>query len=274
MGKKGCFYELFSKIEDNSNLASLLNKTLHDLNIVRIMSAPTTFAIERQNERGMEIFYESCLWEMYFHGIIDKLNRWVKVLSEYESEFASNWRYYASSKRLESIKEYGGEDSDYDDEGNIRTLNLSDDDLGCYTVIGDLVQDDWRDIVQETKSEHLSGLCSALQTQAKISITDIFKQAVGKEIATYKEDEEGNMIPMTFADKVLSKASDESQADDLSNTVLYVCYCIQFIIEKIRTLDKFNDNKECLSSIYRDVECLLELKFKEMDIINDFLKSE
>lgn len=269
---KECFYELFSRIKDDSRLADLFNQVLHKLDIVRMMSAPSTFEKKEEDEYVAKMFYESCLWELYLHGVIDKLNRWVKVLSEYESEFGSNWKYYASSKRLESIKEYGGDDKDYDTEGNIRTMNLSDKDLECYTVIRDLVQDDWRDIVQETKAEHLSGLCASLQTQAKISITDVLKNISGQEIPMYKEDKDGNMIKMTFADRALSKASDESRADDLSTMVLFVCHSIQLIIEKIRALDNFKDNKAELISIHKDIECLLNTNFIEMDIFNEITK--
>nr|DAU03325.1 MAG TPA: hypothetical protein [Caudoviricetes sp.] len=269
---RGCFYDLFSHIEDNSNLANLFNKVLHELETVRIMSAPSTFEIEKKGENCAYLFYESCLWEMYMHGVIDKLNRWKDILNEYESEFGSSWQYYASAKRLESIKEYGGKGEDYDSEGNIRTVNLSDEDLKYYTVIRDLVQDDWRDIVQETKPEHLDGLCSALQTNARISVTDIFKQAFGTEIPTYKEDESGNMIPMTFSDKTLSKAADEVQAENLSTMMLYVCHCLQFIIGKIRALDRYKNNKDELLSIHKDVECLLNTDFIGMDIFNEILK--
>lgn len=271
--KRGSFYDLFSRIEDSSNLANLFNKALHELNTVRMMSAPTTFEVEIKGEGCAMLFYESCLWEMYLHRVIDKLNRWKVTLNEYESEFGSSWRYYASSKRLESIKEYGGEEEDYDSEGNIRTINLSNEDLKCHTVIRDLVQDDWRDIVQETKPEHLSGLCSALRTKARLSIADVFKQALGAEIQTYKEDSNGNIIPMTFADKALSKVSDESRADNLSATILFICRSIQLIIEKIMALDKFKDNKEELGSISKDVSCLLDLNFKDMDILHELLNS-
>lgn len=40
---KGCFYELFSRIKDDSRLADLVNQVLHKLDIVRMMSAPSTF---------------------------------------------------------------------------------------------------------------------------------------------------------------------------------------------------------------------------------------
>ena len=70
---------------------------------------------------------------------------------------------------------------------------------------------------------------------------------------------------MTFADRVLSKASDESRADDLSIMVLFVCHSIQFFIEKIRNLEKFCDNKEQLISMHNDVVCLLNLDIEKME---------
>lgn len=80
------------------------------------------------------------------------------------------------------------------------------------------------------------------------------------------------MVPMTFADKALSKASDEVQADNLSTMVLYVCHCIQFLIEKIRALDKYKDNKDELFSIHKDVERLLNTDFVGMDIFYEVIK--
>lgn len=264
---KGCFYSLFSRIEDKSNLANLFNRVLHELGTVRMMSSPSTFEIEKKGENCAYLFYETCLWEMYLHRVVEKMNSWKNILDEYESEFGSSWQYYASAKRLESIKEYGGEDEDYDSEGNIRTVNLSDEDLKYYTVIGDLVQDDWRDIVQETKPEHLDGLCSALRTNSRISVTDIFKQAFGAEIPTYKEDGDGNMVPMTFADKVLSKTYGELRADGFSEFLLGICQYIQLLIKKIREMDKFKDNKDELSSINQSVKCLLELKVENLSLL-------
>lgn len=81
----------------------------------------------------------------------------------------------------------------------------------------------------------------------------------------YKEDKDGNMVKMTFADRALSKASDESRADDLSTMVLFVCNSIQYFIEKIRNFEKFCDNKEQLILIYNDVVCLLNLDIGKME---------
>lgn len=261
------FYNLLFRIEDKSKLACLFNKVLDKLDMARIISAPKIFERDETYELDAELFYDTCLWEMYLHGVISKLNYWRSILDEYESDFQLSWKYYASSKRLESIKKYGGNDEDYDTEGNIKSLGLANKDLVCYTVIADLIQDDCIDIVQDTKPEHLDGLCSALQVHAKMSIADMFKEFFGKEIPTYKQNKNGEMEEMTFADKVLLKASNESQADSLSAVVLLTCQSIQAIIDKIRKLDKFQDNKGEISSISKDLECLLRGDFNNMEII-------
>lgn len=274
--RKSAFYKVLQRIEDDSNLAYVFNEALRSLEVIRICSSPTTFekAIKDEGEHCADLFYETCLWEMYLHSVISKLHEWEDGLNEYFNEFEGSWRYYASSKRIECIREYGGDEQDYDDEGNIRTMNLTDKELEVYTIINDLMHDDWKDIVQETKPEHLNGLCAALQTQAKISITDILKNISGAEIDSYKTDEVGNMVRMTFADKVLMKASDENKADDLSVVILFVCNSIQIIIEKIKSLSRFNDNKNELSSMYKDIGFLLSMDFRSMGILNDFLRKK
>ena len=149
-------------------------------------------------------------------------------------------------------------------------MNLSDKDLEHYTIIGDLIQNDWRDIVQETKPEHLDGLLAALQTQGEISITDIVTKITGQEIPVYREDEKGGMVEMSFADKVLLRISNKSSAEELAIVILFACTSIQSIIEELKSLDKFKDNNGRLMSIYRDIRCLLSMDFKEMRIVNSF----
>ena len=148
--------------------------------------------------------------------------------------------------------------------------NISNKDLEHYTIIGDLIQNDWRDIVQETKPEHLDGLLAALQTQGEMSITDIVAKITGQEIPVYREDEKGKMVEMSFADKALLKVSNKSNAEELAIVILFACISIQSIIEELKSLDKFKDNNGRLMSVYRDVGCLLSMNFKEMRVVDSF----
>ncbi len=260
--KKKYYYDMFTPIEDNSPLAGLLNRILGELDTIRLISAPSTFEMmEKKEEVNFKLFHETCLWEMYLHGVIEKLNHWIEILEEYENEFDSSWKYYASAKRIESIKKYGGEESDYDSEGNVRIENLTAKDLEHDTVIRSLVQDDWQDIVQETTLDHLGGLVNALQAHAKLSVRDVFKKLYNQDIPMYKQDKNGDMVKMNFADEILMKTSDELRAEDYSSIVLCVCFNIQLMIGRIKALDSFSDNKDELLSIRKDAEAMLNLKF-------------
>lgn len=108
------FYELLSRIDDDSLLANFFNKVLGNLDMARIISAPRTFRHkDDENSRYcIDLFYDTCLWEMYLHQFIYKLRGWIKTLDEYLTEFGGSWKYYASSKRIESVNEYGGDDDD------------------------------------------------------------------------------------------------------------------------------------------------------------------
>ena len=105
------FYELLSRIDDDSLLANFFNKVLGNLDMERIISAPRTYRHkDDENSRYcIDLFYDTCLWEMYLHQFIYKLNGWIKTLDEYLTEFSGSWKYYASSKRIESVNEYGGD---------------------------------------------------------------------------------------------------------------------------------------------------------------------
>ena len=254
-------YDRFSHIEDNSHLALLFNEIFSKLDVVRLVSAPATFELLESKKQDFRLFHETCLWEMYLHGVIEKLNHWIETLDEYESEFNSSWEYYASSKRIEAIKDYGGDEGEYDDNGYIRTQGLTHDDLRYYTVTHDLVQDDWRDIVQETTPEQLGCLTAALERQAKVSFAEIFKKVFKQDLPAYKQDKDGNMVKMSFSDHAMQKASDEALADSLSSVVLCVCRSIQLLVKRMRELDPFNDNRDELMAIRNDVSALLNLNF-------------
>lgn len=269
---KGCFYDLLTQIKDDSKLANVFNNILASLNTIRIFSAPKTFDAMNDSEGryGIDLFYESCLWEMYLHNVVSRLKKWEEILNEYFVEFDGNWKYYASSKRIESLNEYGGEDEDYNDDGSIKIMNVPNQMLEHYTVIRDLVREDWIDIVQETTAENLKHLCVCLQTNASLSIPDIFKQSMNVDIPTYKQDVSGNMVQMGFADKVLMKLFNQDRSEGLSAIIIVVCNCVQFLIKEIRNLDKFEDNKMELLSIHKDIRCLFDLDFNKINVLKNY----
>ena len=269
------FYDVMCNVNENCVLAVYFNKIIGELDIVRIFSSPRTFEDTKQENKDYSaIFYQTVLWELWFHGVVERLNKWNEMLNEYFSEYEGKWKFYACSKRLESINGYGGEESDYNEDGSIRTLNLTEDDLIHHTVLSKMVQDDCRDIVQETTYVDLQYMISCLKAHASFSLPDAFKEFFGKEITTYKQDENGNMVPMSFADKAMDKAVEQYTADGMAASITLVCEFIQRIIRDIRAMDKFSDNTNKLIQIHKDVRNILDFNLCEVSYVEEMLEEE
>jgi hypothetical protein len=269
------FYDVMCNVNESCVLAVYFNKIIGELETVRIFSSPRTFEdTKKENKDYSAIFYQTVLWELWFHGVVERLNEWNEILNEYFSEYEGKWKFYACSKRIESINEYGGEESDYNEDGSIRTLNLTKDDLRHHTALGEMVQDDWRDIVQETTCADLQYMITCLKAHASFSLPDAFKEFFGKEIATYKQDENGNMVPMSFADKAMDKAVEQYTADGMAIGITLVCEFIQRIIRDIRAMDKFSDNRDKLIQIHKDVRNILDFNLDEVSYVEEMLEEE
>lgn len=269
------FYDIMCRVEEDCTLAIYFNKVINELDIVKILFAPKTFEDTKEENRDFaERLYQSCLWELWFYRSLSRLHEWDDTLNKYFSEYEGKWEFYACSKRLEAIKEYGGEETDYNEDGSIKTLSLTEDDLRYHTVLGEMVQDDWRDIVQETTCADLQYMISCLKTRASFSLPDAFKECFGKEIATYKQDENGNMVPMSFADKAMDKAVEQYTADGMAIGITLVCEFIQRIIRDIRAMDKFSDNRDKLIQIHKDVRNILDFNLDEVSYVEEMLEEE
>lgn len=271
-------YQSLKRIGDDSSLSKIFNRVLRKIDLVRIISAPSTFSVKDHDNRMRELFYDTCLWEMYLHGVVKRLREWEAVLAEYEDEFLSSWKYYAASKRIAAIRDYGGDRDDYDKDGNVKTM-ITEKDLMAYSVIGDLYFDDWRDIVQDTKPDDLSGMGAAMRVNADISFTDMLKECFGKEIPTYKRGTDGNIVKMGFGDHVLAKISGQDEAEELISFVVGIAYIISVVVENIKGLPKDEDNKDVLRCLRTLVNNLLGVKDSETlnAIVRDFsdwLKNE
>lgn len=264
------FYELMCNVEEDCTLAVFFNKVIRELDIVKILFAPRTFEdVNEENKEHFSSFYQSCLWELWFHHTLSRLHKWDNTLNEYFSEYESKWKFYACSKRIESINEYGGEESDYNSDGSIKTLNLTEDDLRYHTIIGDMIMEDCKDIVQDTQYTDLQYMILSLNIHAKVSISDVFKECFGKELTMYKQDEDGRMIPMSFSDKALDKAINENEAESMGACITIICEFVQRIIGKIRKLNKFNDNTDELFQIHEDVKKILSFDLQNVSFFKE-----
>lgn len=263
-------YELMHVIKDDSGLAFFLNRVIDCLNTVRIISAPRVFEdAKEENQDLINLFYESCLWELWLHNVITRLHEWDDLLNEYFLEYEGKWKFYACSKRIESIKKYGGEDTDYNDDGSIRTLNLTENDLEYYTIIS-MMNLDCRDIIQDTNHSDLRHMLTCILKKAELSISDIFKEKLGKELTVYTKDENGNIVPMGFSDKVLHKVNEMSKSESICACIYFIQDFIKRILDKINSFDKFTDNNTDLGMVHEDIKNALMFKLSDTYIFKEF----
>lgn len=252
-----------SRVEDTCKLASFLNNVLKELDIVRIISGPKTFDYVQTHKSIQEdvwMFYESCLWDKWLTGIIPKLTDWVNCIDTYFNEYLGSWKFFAEVDRIDCIREYGGEPEDYDAEGNIISEGISDEELANYSVLSHLVQDDWMDIVQDTRPDDLTGMYSVLVSMEKKSFNEVLKEVTGKDIPVYIQDENGEMVIQGFAEQQMMKASRMYVAASRSVILYAIARTIRNMVVKMKSLSPTEDNRNELEAVRSMSKNLLDFK--------------
>lgn len=256
---KYCKIEL---IEQDCNLAELFNHVLKHLRQARMAAAPIDFEEEEETKsEQIVLFYESCLWELYLHGVINRLITWREAVSKYLGEYGGSWRYYASSKRLDSIRKDGGEPEDFDENGEIRIDGISDEELEGYTLKYDLYTS-IRNAAISAYPRHLEGLFYMLIGCSRVDEIEMINRTFGKKLKHYKEDEEGNMEEMTFAEIVQQKALKQTSMEDLVKMVVAVAFEFRSLVRFITKLPTCMDLKDELIEFNMKVVNLMNLNFK------------
>lgn len=246
------YYEAMSRVEGESELAKFVNGVLENLDMLRLMSGPKTFRELEDAERSMRymsLFYYSTLWDKWLVGIVERIEEWHGLIGRYLSEYNGSWRYYAICNRLDCIRQYGGDDEDYDQDGNI-IKEVSDEKLGDYSIFTDLLHDDWRDIVQNTKPEDLQLMFTALIQRAGVSITDAIKQVTGQKINLYKQDENGNMV-------VMSREEEQLIQQQRGYDAAYSCMVLYALARTIREMIDMMEKMEYDQNNYDDLNYIM-----------------
>lgn len=259
--------EFQESIESDLPLAKAFNRVVSKTLLLRTMSLPRTFS-DATGELAafkMQSYYESVLWEKWLHGVFKRLEEWTNIINEYFDEYSGSWEYYAHSKRLDFINEYGSDnDEDYNPDGTVKTHGITNEQLKFHTVFSDLYYDGV-DIVQDTKPGDLYSLISAIKANSQISIIDILQKVSGKQIESYVLDESKNLRPATFADKVEIKVSEMAEADDLGKLVFLIAQKMESLTHKIEAVYRsdtiYQDNHDLLKDVLREVSAIMYLRF-------------
>ena len=257
--------EWMEPIDSELPLAKAFNHIISDLELLRIMTNPRIFSDSTDHEAPfrMQNYYLTVLWERWLHGVFNRLVEWANTISTYFDEYNGSWEYYALSKRLEFIKEYGSDDEeDYNPDGTIKTTGITLEQLKYHTVFRDLYHDSV-DIVQDTKPEDLYPMISTLEARSRFSIIDVLQKTTGQQVTSYILDKDGHLRSTTFADRELIKVSEMVKAMDNSQLVYTIAQIMESLTKEIESIAKsemaFYDNHNILNAIINDASSILHL---------------
>ena len=259
---------MIKQIESEQPLAIVFNKVISKITTLWIMTRPRIFDDTKGEEATFKMitYYQILLWEKWLHEVVQRLQEWITTIDEYFDEFNGSWEYYALSKRLDFLNEYGGDDEDYNPDGSIKTTGITHEQLKYHTVFYDLYHE-CVDIVQDTHPQNLYPLLNAIEANSRVSIIDILQKVSGKEISAYTMGDDGHLRPVTFADRELHKVSEMVEAHDYGQIIMIVAMLMEQLTQCIETVAKsetaFFDNHDLLRAIQTDAKAILSLNFKD-----------
>ena len=272
--------ELVEPIENKMSLARAFNRIVSKIQMLRIMSFPRTFEDAKGEMAAfkMQSFYETIHWEKWLHGVLDRLEEWTTTIHEYFDEYSGSWEYYALSKRLDFIHEYGSDDeNDYNPDGTVKTKNITHEQLKYHTIFSELYHE-CVDIVQDTKPNDLLPLINTLDTSARFSIIDFLQKVSGKEITCYTLDKGGELRPIGREEREERKVSEMIEAVDLGQLVYSIAQIIQIITSKLETIynsdQAYDDHHELLNAMLSDISALMQLDLKESKFLEIASKNQ
>ena len=260
MEKTSCKYFFFNKVNDDTPLGRLFNEVFNVLEIPRSISAPADTTVDGwENSEKSLLFYKMCLMEQYLHSIMDNLSKWQTLTEKYAKEFHYSWKYYALSNRIDLIKEFGGDDDDYNEDGSIRT-DFSDEELINDTILSDLADPQTNSIFLSTTPMNCLTTCNLIVHLGANSIFDFFKNATGKPIRTYRKNEDGKFIQNDWIDDAMIKAEEELAHDHAATLLWSVLLFIYSLVCKVKELSKTEDNMIFFKKLPKLIDTIFNLK--------------
>lgn len=262
------------KSKQNTQLNAFLKKIQKRMLLQKTMSTPITFEDVRSFyfTDMAQAYYTIKLCEDWLDAIPKKIDEWIYIIDEYFDEFNGSWEYYASSKRLDSIREYGPSDEDLDENGEIRTKGITNDELKAWTVIHDLYHYDFRDILQDFVLEDIKHIQLAVMFDSSMDIKTMLKDVTGKSLDVYELSEDKQSArKLEFSEYELRKISNQIDAEDEFKILYTIAYAIYKIMSELRSMkdDAFENHQEFLKKIKDDCCKIKEMNLSDVSYIKE-----
>ena len=246
-----------------------------------IIYTPRTFEDVRseQFEFMAKGYFIHTLSKIWLEEIPRRIRMWKNVINEFKTEFNSSPRFYAVCKKLESVKEYGPEDSDLNENGDMLWedgSHIPDENLKSSMIFNDLYYDGCRDIIQDFIPSDVIHICSDIQADAAFDFRDIFAGITKHIPDSYTFDEDGNAHKVTFEEHEMMKAVNGANAIRFSDVLRLLaenmcrmCVKLSRWLEE-KTLD--DDINSELDTFLDDCKKIEDLELAETSVIQDYFK--
>ncbi|MDJ1505527.1 hypothetical protein [Xanthocytophaga agilis] len=278
------------RIESETRLAELFNAFMNSLSTFDIISDPVYYSMKvhvqsvDRDLSDVETIYSAYeRFERYyqlailsnglnqFHSAVLKVE---KMLLQYLNEFGGNWKEFAIRNRIISIEEYGStDDEDFNEDGSIR-YQEDWESIRHYTIHTELLSCIGANY-HEKKAKHKEVRGEGLGTSRATDYSDFllmvrnetsfspfkFFAQQGTPLQLYKENEVGEMEPMTLADTVEAEMNTDIRNGNIADLFTEAIETGYQIRELFESLSADQDHKEEYSQMLQFVQQIKTVTF-------------
>lgn len=252
-------HTVFTEIKAETNLAKLFNKYLDLLSTIEMVSFPTFISMKDRQEniklkpenadRMSSRIYDLIIVNNSLNGFYNQVVEAISLIEEFLYEYKGDWKYYASAKRFEFIQEHGSDDdSDFDDNGNVvfKDNNASLEYHTFHRRLGYCfdTEDNGRGEYLGTSSpDDFEEYTRLVMASSQFCITKFFASQ-GQKLQMHRQDENGNMIPLTLGDEVEDEMNKDIQNRKIGMLFTFVLYHAKQLNDIFQQLDPYQDNHD------------------------------
>ena len=243
----------FNLLPTDCPLSTFFNQLMESMQSMRSLCAPVSFHKDEDIAAFQdEKFCDFVRYELWMTNTVERLMLWAQTIKSYFEDYGGSWEYYATSKRLEFIRE---------NELDVEEDSMDKEKIKYFSVVYDIYQPDKKNIVQDTTLADLGGLFCDLIACASIDYMKELKEHFGSNIEVYRVGENGKAKQITQDDYELDLAVKRADADDYVALLKEIMKKLSGILAVLKSCSYKEDNKEKLWMVKETAEQLLRMDF-------------
>ncbi len=265
------------RIEGEDNLSELFNKYQNLLFDIEITFSPWRFSMREYERnkifeaavirRSEEFTFKLIILTNSLKSIRNNIISASGLIQKYLNEYNGDWQYFASLNRVELIREFGGEDEDFNPDGSI-VFKQEEESLKDYTVYHELTRyiehsgnSDRGEFIGTSGPGDFEDLSKIAANKNDFNILSFFRQQ-GKDIPMYVKGEDGEMKPLSTIERLEKEGFEDLQNAgivELFNLVLLDC---EELSKFFQTINPLSNSKEQYTELLNRLQRILNLDYK------------